>query len=436
MYQDVPGATTFPDLEAKDMNARTESDTAGRDNPRGAAGRPWLMLTLATLGFAVNFWAWALISPLGPLFREKGTLGALSESDVALMVAVPVIVGSLGRIVVGALTDRYGGRTMFPAVSAVTILPILFLAFFALDSYGLILVGGFFLGIAGTAFAVGVPFVNSWFPPERRGLAVGIFGAGMGGTAISALTTVKLYVNVGHRTPFLITAAVLALYAVVSWLVLRDAPGRSVPTTSLGSRLVANARLPITWQACILYAVAFGGYVAFSVYLPAYLKTEYALTPADAANRMAGFVVVAVLMRPVGGWLSDRFSPIPVLVGGFAVVVVGAAVAASHPPVDTVGAAAFLSMAAALGCGSGATFALIARVTDPARVGGVTGLVGAAGGFGGFVPPLLMGYIYGRTESYAIGLALLSVTAALTLLLTLTVVRRTASADRSGAASS
>ncbi len=411
------------------MSTSPHADTS---TTTGARSSPVLMLTLATVGFAVNFWAWALISPLGPLFRDQGTLGDLSESDVALMVAVPVLVGSLGRIVVGALTDKYGGRVMFPLVSAATVVPILFLALVALDSYALILVGGFFLGIGGTAFAVGVPFVNAWFPPERRGLAVGIFGAGMGGTAISALTTVKLFTNVGEKAPFLITAAVLVVYAVVSWLVLRDAPGRVAPTTSLASRLVANARLPITWQACILYAVAFGGYVAFSVYLPAYLKTEYALSPAGAANRMAGFVVVAVLMRPVGGWLSDRFGPVPVLAGGYAVVILGAALAATHPPVDSLGAASFLSMAAALGCGSGATFALIAQTTEPARVGGVTGLVGAAGGFGGFVPPLLMGYIYGRTDSYALGLYLLSATAALTLLLTLTVVRRTAVA-REGA---
>ena len=141
---------------------------------------------------------------------------------------------------------------------------------------------------------------------------------------------------------------------------------------------------------------------------------------------MAGFVVVAVLMRPVGGWLSDKFGPVPVLVGGYAVVAVGAAVASTTPLLEHVGTVAFLAMAAALGSGSGATFALIARVTDPSRVGGVTGLVGAAGGLGGFVPPLIMGYVYGRTESYGIGLALLSVTAVLTLLLTLTVVRRTA----------
>ncbi|MCY7402669.1 MAG: MFS transporter [Nocardioides sp.] len=410
------------------------SDTARGPHPSSAptstgapgSGSPLLMLALATLGFAVNFWAWALISPLGPMFRDSGALGDLSESDVALLVAVPVLVGSLGRIVVGAMTDRFGGRVMFPVISAATIVPVLFIAFVALDSYALLLIGGFFLGIAGTVFAVGVPFVNAWFPPERRGLAIGIFGAGMGGTAISALTTVKLFTNAGEKAPFLITAAVLAVYSVLAWLLMRDAPGRVVPTTSLASRLNANARLPITWQASLLYAVAFGGYVAFSVYLPAYLKTAHGLTPADAANRMAGFVLVAVVMRPVGGWLSDKFGAIPVLATSYAVVVVGAALSAGTPPLEGIGTAAFLAMAAALGAGSGATFALIAKVTEPSRVGGVTGLVGAAGGLGGFVPPLVMGFVYGRTESYAIGLWLLSITAALTLALTLTIVRRTA----------
>ena len=384
------------------------------------------MLIVATAGFAVNFWAWALLSPLGPLFRTNGTLGKISESDVALLVAVPVIVGSLGRIPIGALTDRFGGRVMFPLVSAATIVPVLFIGCFALDSYAALLVGGFFLGLGGTTFAVGVPFVNAWFPPERRGFAVGIFGAGMGGTAISALTTVKLFNNVGNRAPFVITAVALVVYAVVAWTVLRDAPGRKRAEGSFVGRLVANARLPITWQACAPYAVAFVGYLAFSVYLPSYLKTAYSLGAGDAANRMAGFVIVAVVMRPVGGWLSDRFGAVPVLATGYAVVVVGAAVAAGTPLLEHAGTVAFLAMAAALGAGSGATFALVASVTDQSRVGGVTGLVGAAGGLGGFVPPLIMGYIYGRTDSYAIGLVMLSITAALALLLTLTIVRSTA----------
>lgn len=389
-------------------------------------GRAYGMLALATVGFAVNFWAWALLSPLGPLFRTTGSLGKLSEADVALLVAVPVIVGSLGRIPIGAMTDRFGGRVMFPIVSAATIVPVLFIGFLGLDSYIALLMGGFFLGISGTSFAVGVPFVNAWFPPERRGLAIGIFGAGMGGTAISALTTVTLFNNVDRRAPFVITAIALALFAVVAWFVMRDAPGRKAPQGSMLDRVVSNARLPISWQACILYAVSFGGYVAFSVYLPSYLKVAYELDAGDASAKMAGFVIVAVLMRPVGGWLSDRFGAVPVLASGQVIVIVGSAVAASTPLLEYVGTTAFLAMAAALGAGSGATFALIARVTDPARVGGVTGLIGAAGGLGGFVPPLIMGDIYGRTNSYAIGLLLLSAAAVMTLVMTLTIVRSTA----------
>lgn len=409
------------------MNTSSGLGSKVSESGSATSGRsPYLMLTLATIGFAVNFWAWALLSPLGPLYRSSGRLGDISESDVALLVAVPVIVGALGRIPIGALTDKYGARIMFPLVSAATIVPVLYIGLLGQDSYVGLLVAGFFLGIGGTAFAVGVPFVNAWFPPERRGLAVGIFGAGMVGTAISALTTVRLYENVGETVPFLLTAAALAVYAVVAWSVLRDAPGRSVPQGSLVGRLAANARLPITWQACLLYAVSFGGYVAFSVYLPAYLKTAWELDPADAANRMAGFVVVAVVMRPVGGWLSDKLGPVKVLAAGYAVVVAGAAVAAETPILEHLGTIAFLAMAAALGAGSGATFALIARVTELSRVGGVTGLVGAAGGLGGFAPPLLMGYVYGRTDSYAIGLWLLSITAAFALLLTLTTVRRLA----------
>jgi NNP family nitrate/nitrite transporter-like MFS transporter len=381
------------------------------------------VLVLATVGFAINFWAWALLSPLGPRFKE---LLHLSGGQQALLVAVPVLVGSLGRIPVGALTDRYGGRVMFPIVSAATIVPVLFIGLLGQHSLAALLVGGFFLGIGGTAFAIGVPLVSAWFPPERRGFAIGVFGAGMGGTAISALTTVKLVKNVDESAPFLITAAALAVYAVLARLFIRDAPGRVVPSTSVLTRLGAAARLPIAWQACILYAVAFGGYVAFSVYLPAYLKTAYGLEQADAANRMAGFVVVAVLMRPVGGWLSDKFGPIPVLCGVFGVVALGAAVQAGTPDLMPLGTAAFLIMAAALGLGSGATFALVARSAPPAQVGSVTGLVGAAGGLGGFVPPLIMSTVYGARGSYGLGLAALALVAVGCLLLTLTAVRTTA----------
>src|SRR5215475_3460293 len=272
-----------------------------------ATGRAWFMLAVAMAGFAVNFWAWALLSPLAPNFKD--ILG-LTPFQQALVVAVPVLVGSLGRIPVGGLTDRYGGRVMFPVVSLATVVPVLYLGLSGHTSLAGLLVGGFFLGIGGTAFAVGVPFVSAWFPPQRRGLAIGIFGMGMGGTAISALTTVRLVAANGTATPFMVTAVALAVYAVAAVLLLRDAPGRAIPSQPLSRRLASTLRLRVTWQAGILYAVLFGGYVAFSVYLPAYLKTAYGLTQADAANRMAGFVLLAVLMRPVGGWLSDRVGPV------------------------------------------------------------------------------------------------------------------------------
>ncbi|HZN20864.1 MAG TPA: MFS transporter, partial [Micromonosporaceae bacterium] len=257
-----------PDRTATVTQAATAAPAAtgitGRTVPPGAV----LNLVLATLGFMVNFWAWALLGPLGPGIKER--LG-LSFAAQSLLVAIPVVVGSLGRIPVGALTDRYGARVMFPLVSVATVVPVLTLAF--VSSYPALLVAGFFLGIGGTAFAVGVPLVSGWYPPARRGFAIGVFGVGMGGTAISNFSTVKLSDAYGARTPFLLVAAVLAGYAAVAALLVRDAPDRQRPAGSALRRMADVARLAVTWQMCFLYAVGFGGFVAFSVYLPAYLRT-------------------------------------------------------------------------------------------------------------------------------------------------------------------
>ncbi len=407
------------------MAAATIGTIRVAEAPDRTPPRALFMLGLATVGFALNFWAWALLSPLAPKLKEVLGLTAFQQ---ALVVAVPVVVGSLGRIPIGALTDRYGGRLMFALVSLATAVPVLYLGAWGHTSLAGLLVGGFFLGLGGTAFAVGVPFVSAWFPPHRRGFAIGLFGMGMGGTAISALTTVKFVTAGGTATPFLVTAGVLVGYAVLAAAMLRDRPEREVPGESLGRRLATTLALRVTWQAAVLYAVAFGGYVAFSVYLPAYLKSGYGLLQADAANRMAGFVLLAVVMRPVGGWLSDRLSATRVLAVAFGVVAAGAAVQAFTPGLMPVGTIAFLAMAAALGAASGATFALVGRLAPASKVGAVTGVVGAAGGLGGFVPPLVMGFLYGQFGSYAIGLAALAVVAVGALVLDTTVVRRAVSA--------
>ncbi|MER5426992.1 MFS transporter [Streptosporangium roseum] len=377
--------------------------------PEATRGGRTAALVLATTAFAVNFWAWALLSPLGPTYKDF--LG-LSPLAVSVLVAVPVIVGSLGRIVLGGLTDRYGGRRVFAAASLLGVVPVVFLAF--AESYPTLLAGGLLLGMTGATFAIGVPYVNGWFPPERRGLALGVFGMGNVGTAVSGFATPWLAVEFGHKTPFFVVAAALVLVGLAFLAVGRDAPGTQAATEPFLTRFLAAARLRITLELAAMYALTFGGFVAFGVYLPLYLKAAYGLTTADAAARAAGFVLLATLTRPVGGWLADRVGSRPVLGGALAAVSVCAIIVAFAPamPLATAG---FLTMAAALGLGNGAVFALLGRVVPARMVGSATGVVGAAGGLGGFLPPIVMGLIYQATGSYAIGLMLLAVVASAAL---------------------
>src|SRR4030095_12476002 len=305
---------------------------------RASSSGRGMALALATVGFAVNFWAWSLLSPLAPRYQE---LLGLSPLAVSVMVAVPVIVGSLGRIPLGALTDRYGGRIVFAILSFVVIAPVLFLAF--ATAYPALLIGGLFLGLGGAAFAVGVPFVNAWFPPERRGFALGVYGMGNIGTAISGVVSPRVGSSLGRSWAFLIVAVALAPVGLAFLVLGRDAPNRPratepfmtpflaaaplpLPRTRRRApepampRSLAAARLPIARDLAVLYAITFGGFVAFGVYLPTFLKTVYGLGTTDAASRAAGFVVLATLARPVGGWLSDRVSGIKVLQWALGVV--------------------------------------------------------------------------------------------------------------------
>ncbi|WP_010539838.1 MFS transporter [Dietzia alimentaria] len=378
-------------------------------------------LALCFSGFLLTFWAWALMGPLGATYKEDLGLTSFQQS---LVVALPVVVGSLGRIPVGALTDRLGGRTMFPIIALLTIFPTLFVGFVD-GSFVALLIGGFFLGIGGTSFAVGVPMVNSWFPPHRRGTAIGIFGAGMGGTAVAAFTTLRIRDALGDQAPFILVAVLLAVYAVVARMLLRNSPAW---TPAEGNWVVKAARTlarPVTVKLAWLYAMGFGGFVAFSVYLPTYLHNFYELDIEDAALRTAIFVVVAVASRPLGGVLADRFDGAWVLVVSFTVTGLMAAAATERMPLVgldgsfyPVGTAVFLFMAASLGVSSGAVFALVAKLVDPSSVGSVTGIVGAVGGLGGFVPPLLLGYFWTQDGTYRTGLLLLFILSIVTAALT------------------
>jgi MFS transporter, NNP family, nitrate/nitrite transporter len=374
-------------------------------------------LALATWTFAINFWAWNLVGPLSPTYT---TAMSLTSTQAALLVATPILVGSVGRIPVGALTDRYGGRTMFTVISLASIVPVLLVAFAgAIDSYPLLLVFGFFLGIAGTAFAIGIPFVNSWYAPARRGFATGVFGAGMGGTALSAFFTPRFVAWFGYVTTHVIIAVVLALTALLVRARMKNSPVWKPNTDPVIPKLSAASKLAVTWQMSLLYAVCFGGFVAFSTYLPTYLKTIYDFSLTDAGARTAGFAIAAVVARPIGGILSDRLHPKIVVMISLTGAAIMAVVIALQPPPEIAAGSSFIAMAFFLGIGTGGVFAWVARSAPPERVGAVTGIVGAAGGLGGYFPPLIMGATYDAAgNDYTVGLALLSLTCLLTMLYT------------------
>ncbi len=365
----------------------------------------WRALIVATFAYTTTFWAWGLLSPLAPDYR---VLLELAPLQVSLLVAVPVILGSIARIPLGAVTDRYGGRLVFSLLCLVVIPPLLLLA--AFEAYPTLLLGALLLGVSGASFAVGVPFVNAWFPPERRGTALGIYGLGGVGTGIAAFTT-QPFAGVTSRTGvFLLVAAVMFLTAAVTWTLGRDARGWEPQLAPVRERLRKALSLRLTLDLAGLYAITFGGFVAFGVYLPTYLQVTYGLEVGDAAARTGGFILLATLARPVGGMLADRFGGPQVLVWGLGLVGFGAFALAFEFPL-TAATAAFLVVAAALGTGNGAVFALVGRRSPQTSVGAVTGFVGAAGGLGGFLPPLVMGAAFQVTGSYAIGLMLLSIVA-------------------------
>ncbi|AYF73097.1 NarK/NasA family nitrate transporter [Nocardia yunnanensis] len=375
-------------------------------------------LTLATLAFGLTFWAWNLIGPLSSSYTKQ--LG-LSPGQQSLLVATPVLVGSLGRIPAGVLTDKFGGRLMFTIVCFVSIIPTLLVGWS--NSFAALLIWGFFLGIPGTSFAVGIPFVNSWFEPARRGFATGMFGLGMGGTALSALFTPRLVDHLGRAQTHVLMAVALAVLGAVMWLFSRNSPDWQPATEPALPRIKDALRLKATWQGSFLYAVAFGGFVAFSTYLPTVLKNVYEFTQSDAGLRTAGFSIAGVLARPLGGTLSDRIGPARVLLISFAGTAIMAVVLALKPGPELPAGTALVLMAFFLGLGTGGVFALIARLVEPARVGTVTGLVGAAGGLGGYFPPLVMGLVYSSRHDYTLGYLLLALTAAAALLYTLKVGR-------------
>lgn len=367
-------------------------------------------LLLATFISMVNFWAWNVIGPLSARYSDTDAMD-LSASQSAVLVAMPVLVGSIGRIPVGALTDRFGGRRLLVAVTIVSIAPVLLVGWFgAANSYIPMLASALLLGVAGTIFAVGIPFANAWYPPERRGMATGVFGAGMVGTAVSAFFTPRFVDWFGDWQTHVIIAIVLAATAVIGFLLLSDAPDWAPQTDPFFPKLWAAAKLPVTWNMCVLYALVFGGFVAFSTYLPTYIRNidVYDFDPVQAGTRTAIFALAAVVARPIGGAISDRIEPKSVVLVSFGGVAVMASIVNIQPRPELQAGLVFGALAFFLGIGTGGVFAWLSRLAPANRLGSVTGIVSAAGGLGGYFPPLIMGATFDEAgNNYHLGLILL-----------------------------
>lgn len=358
-----------------------------------------LQLTLGTVSFAVCFAAWGLISAFAPRFRD---LFHLTATQTAFLVVVPVLLGSLLRIVTGMLADRFGGRAVFAALLLITAVPAWLAA--AASSYQQLLSVAFFLGIAGSSFAVGVGFVSRWFPPERQGSALGIYGLGNIGQSAAVFLGPVLAVAIGWHNVFRGMSAFLIVWGIAFFLIARNSPA-TVRPAGFGAMVRLLSRERLSWLLSLFYFLTFGGFVAFSIYLPVLLKDQFGLTPADAGFRAAGFVVLATLSRPLGGWLADRIGGARVLNAVF-LAIVPFSLLMSWPSMlpFTVGA---LGCAFLLGNGNGAVFKLVPQYF-PREVGTVTGLVGAMGGLGGFFPPLLLGYFRDHLHTVWPGFALLA----------------------------
>ncbi|GAA3383609.1 NarK/NasA family nitrate transporter [Cryptosporangium minutisporangium] len=379
------------------------------------------MLAVAVLGYVLASWAWALMAPLAPLLDDA--LG-LTPMQQALAVSLPVVVGTLGRVPVGALTDRFGGRLVFVLVTGATIVALLVLATFGTRSVGGLLIGATLLGVAGTMLTVGVPFVSAWFPDAHRGLAIGAVGAGLCGNAIGGFTAVRLTQEYGMAAPYLVTAAALGVFALVAGAAARNAPAQTPRAGAARIRVAAVLRLPITRQATLWYTVSLALFATFSATLPLYLVNTYRLGAARAGDVLAVFVLVSVFTRPVGGWLADRLTPARPLAAAMIVLAVATAVQAFTPPLALTLAGTLPVLAVGLGIVNTTVIAQIAATVPPTMIGLVTGVTCAIAGIAGFLSPLLMAFSFTRYGDYGPALGALAAGSAFAAWIAVIQIRR------------
>jgi NNP family nitrate/nitrite transporter-like MFS transporter len=354
----------------------------------------WPTLLCAFLYFDVSFMVWVL---LGALANAIVPDFGLNEAERGFLLAVPLLGGSLLRIVLGLLTDHIGARRTGMAGLTLTLAPLL-LGWLWADRFSTLLLVGLLLGVAGASFAAALPLASRWYPPQYQGMALGIAGAGNSGTALATLFGPLLASRFSWHAVFGLSLIPVTLTLVIFTLFARDG-GRPAPKTL--ADYAAVVRQPDTGWFCLFYAITFGGFVGFAVFLNSFFVVQYQLDRIQAGYFATACVIAGSFLRPFGGYLADRFGGIRMLVGlyvGIGVVLLGLA---ALPPLAGGMLLMFTAMGL-LGLGNGAVFQLVPQ-RFPREIGVVTGIIGAAGGIGGFFLPNSLGVLKWATDSFAGG---------------------------------
>lgn len=360
------------------------------------------VLVSSTFAFTMCFAIWMMFAVLG--IPVSAMLG-LNETEFGLLAAMPVLTGSLVRVPLGIWTDRYGGRVVLFCLMAATVIPIWLLS--KATVYWHFLALGLFVGLAGGAFSVGTPYVARWFARERQGLAMGIFGAGNSGSALTKFVAPAIIAAWGWQALPKLYAVTMLATAVLFWIFSVTDPTHVTlhrPSLREQLRLLSDPRV---LRYCQYYSVVFGGYVALALWMTKYYTQEYGFSIQSAALLAACFSLPGGVLRAVGGWVSDRYGAYKVTwwvmwicwvaffllsypQTSFTVHTVNGSRSFFIGLTPTLFTVLLFVVGVAMAVGKASVFKFIAD-EFPAHIGAVSGVVGLAGGLGGFILPIMFG---------------------------------------------
>jgi NNP family nitrate/nitrite transporter-like MFS transporter len=376
------------------------------------------VLTMSTVSFTVCFAVWVMFSIVGIPVKE---LLGLNETQFGLLAAIPVLTGSLIRLPLGMLTDKLGGRIVFFILMLSCVVPLWFIS--EATEFWHFIVLGLFVGFAGGSFSVGISYCARWFDKKRQGLAMGIFGAGNAGAALTKFVAPSLVVAFGWQTVPKVYAVALTVTAILFWFFTYSDPSHKVSTAVTVRAQLRALKDPTVWKYSQYYAIVFGGYVGLSLWMTKYYISEYGFGMKTAAIIASIFVLPSGMIRALGGWLSDKFGAYTVTawVMWTSLICLGIlAIPQTHVAFKTVDGTssyavglnwwvftAFLFIVGiAWGFGKASVFK---HISDeyPENIGVISGIVGLVGGLGGFVLPIMFGALVDLTGVRSSAFALL-----------------------------